>query len=73
MATTYNDGVYTFENLRQRTDVVGETRVVQAKAKPFVAKNAHGDLREVSDYKDAAALGSEAGKKILALLGSKNG
>jgi hypothetical protein len=69
---TYTDGVITFENLRQRTSVVGELRVVQAKAKPFVAKNAHGVLREVGDYKEAAVLGNEAGKKVMALLVSNS-
>ena len=69
-----NEEVITFSNLRQCSPVVGETTTapVTAKAKPFVASNAHGLLRQVKDHKEAGELGSQCGKKILSLISSKD-
>jgi hypothetical protein len=60
--------VIRFENLRQRTSVVGEYAEVTAKAKPFVSENAHGILRKVGGHKDVAILAAKAGGKTRALL-----
>jgi hypothetical protein len=62
------EAVITFENLKQRTDVVGEYKVVSAKAKPFVSQNAKGTLREIKDYEAVGELARAAGMKLKEIL-----
>lgn len=67
-----NDEVIVFENLRQKSSVVGEqSEVVKAKAKPFVASNAHGVLRQAKDFNEIRELGSAIGRKTLAVIASR--
>ena len=60
--------VIVFENLRQRTSVIGQYDKVSVVSKPFVSTNAHGLLHEVKDYEEIGVLASQAGKRIKALL-----
>ena len=60
----HSEAVIFFENLKQRTDVIGEYKVVSAKAKPFVSKNAKGTLRQITDYKEVGDLAYAAGMKL---------
>lgn len=67
-----NEEVIVFENLRQKSSVIGEQmEVVKAKSKPFASSNAHGVLHEVKSWDDVAALGTAMGKKTLAVIASK--
>jgi len=67
-----NEEVIVFENLRQKSSVVGgQPEVVKAKAKPFVASNAHGVLRQAKDFNEIRELGSSIGKKTVAVIRSR--
>lgn len=57
-----------FDNLRQKSKVVGKYDPVSAVSKPFVSTNAHGVLHEVKDHKEVGALAAQAGKKARELL-----
>ena len=64
------EDVIRFDNLRQGTTTVGGTVEVKT-AKPFVSKNAQGDLRQVNDFKEIAALAKADGEDLLKLLKSR--
>ena len=64
------DDVIRFDNLRQGTTTVGGAVEVKT-AKPFVSKNAQGDLRQVSDFKEVAELAKADGEDLLKLLKSR--
>lgn len=59
--------VIVFDNLRQRTGVIGQYDSVSAVLKPFVSTNAHGLLHEVKDHNEVGSLAGQAGKNIRAL------
>lgn len=63
-----NTDVIVFKNLRQRTAVVGEYSSVSVRPKVFVSQNAHGLLREVSDYEEVGQLATESGNRLKELL-----
>lgn len=63
-----SENVIVFDNLCQRTSVIGQYDKVSALSKPFISTNAHGLLREVKDYKELSWLASESGKRMKALL-----
>lgn len=63
-----DQGVIVFDNLRQRTGVVGQYDPVSAVSKPFVSTNAHGLLREVKDHSEIGAWACQAGKKTRELM-----
>lgn len=60
--------VIVFDNLRQRTGVIGQYDKVSAVSKPFVSSNAHGVLHEVIDHTEISSLASQSGKRIKELL-----
>ena len=62
--------VIVFDNLRQRTSVIGQYDKVSAVSKPFVSSNAHGLLHEVKDHTEIGVLASQAGKRVKELLAS---
>lgn len=67
-----NEEVIVFENLRQKSSVVGvQSEVVKAKAKPFVASNAHGVLRQAKDFAEIRELGAILGRKTLTVIASR--
>jgi len=55
--------VIVFDNLRQRTGVIGQYDNVSAVSRPFVSSNAHGILHEVKDHNEISELASQAGKR----------
>lgn len=61
--------VITFDNLRQKATMLGETSV-KAKTVPFVSENAHGVIRKVKDYLEVAEIAAASGKSTLQLLHS---
>jgi hypothetical protein len=70
MATT--DDVIRFENLRHRSSVVGgKTEAIQAKAKPFVSRNAHGVLRHVNSREEVTEIAARLAIKTLATIQGK--
>lgn len=60
--------VIVFDNLRQRTAIVGQYSSVSAVSKPFVSTNAHGVLHEIKDHNELGDLAAQAGKKARELL-----
>ena len=60
--------VIVFDNLRQRTAVVGQYSEVSAVSRLFVSSNDHGVLHEIKDHNELGALASQAGKKVRELL-----
>ena len=60
--------VIVFDNLRQRTGIVGQYGAVSAVLKPFVSTNAHGLLHEVKDHNEIGDLATQSGKKIRELI-----
>lgn len=65
-----NPEVIVFDNLRQRTGVIGKYDQVSAMSKPFVSTNAHGLLHEVKDHTEISLLASRAGDRMKKLLAS---
>lgn len=59
--------VIVFDNLRQRTGVIGQYDKVSVVSKPFVSANAHGLLHEVKDYNEVGALAAQSGRNLRAL------
>jgi len=67
--------VIEFDNLRQKTTMLGEkeySQILKARAAPFVSENAHGVIRKVMGYQDVANIASLSGAEMLSLLGSKD-
>lgn len=61
-------GLIVFDNLKQKTSVIGQYDKVSVVCKPFVSSNAHGLLREVKDYEEVGNLAAQSGKRIKELL-----
>lgn len=62
------ENVIVFDNLRQRTSVIGQYDKVSVVSKSFVSTNAHGLLHEIKDHEEIGLLASQAGKRIKELL-----
>lgn len=67
------DAVIRFDNLRQRTSIVGELQNVEAlKPRAFVSANAHGVIRKVDSPQEVADLAKKAAKDTLELINSED-
>jgi hypothetical protein len=64
----HSEGLIVFSNLRQCTDI-GEITEVKAKAVPFVATNAPGELVDVKSLAEVREAAAAHSQRLKALMG----